>query len=340
VRRYEGEELPPGSRIAVIANDALGNYAVSTPLLQMLRSHHKPSVLHYFAGTRTEELWMEDKKVDWGFSLHGMDPHYVVLSTFVENGDEQYDLIINLENAAWAKCFTAVAAGFNTFVCGPCLGADGRKDLPFEKNPRGALWDDTEWIASDLTDKYPFLQTPFIGELFCRLAYLEGQVPRYEIPSEPVFGSLPDVLIATSASLPEKLWPVAKWLEVIARLRQHGLTVGLLGAKPSAQSAFWLGAKEEQQLVKGGLAEDLRGKYRLPEVAGALKRAKAVLTLDNGILHLAAAAGTHTVGLFRHGIHRLWAPPYDNVVVLTPGEKKQVADIEVDTVWEALRLAG
>jgi heptosyltransferase III len=171
VRRYEGEKLPPGCRIAVVANDALGNYVVSTPLLKKLRQVHQPSALHYFSGTRTEEFWMEDAKIDWGWSLHGTDPHFTVLSTFVENGDQQYDLIINLEDTPWAKTFTAVAAGYNTYVCGPCLGADGRKDLAFEDNDRGKLWEDKEWVAENLTDKYSFLKTGFIGEIFCRLAY-------------------------------------------------------------------------------------------------------------------------------------------------------------------------
>jgi ADP-heptose:LPS heptosyltransferase len=61
-----------------------------------------------------------------------------------------------------------------------------------------------------------------------------------------------------------------------------------------------------------------------------------VITIDNGILHLAAATGTPTVGLFRHGIHRLWAPPFANLTVLTPGEKKAVAEIPVQVVQEAI----
>jgi len=78
---------------------------------------------------------------------------------------------------------------------------------------------------------------------------------------------------------------------------------------------------------------------RLPAVAGALARAKAVLTLDNGILHMAAAAGAPTVGLFRHGIHRLWAPPVAGLTVLTAGEGKPVSEIQPERVIEAVRLA-
>jgi ADP-heptose:LPS heptosyltransferase len=67
-----------------------------------------------------------------------------------------------------------------------------------------------------------------------------------------------------------------------------------------------------------------------------LGAAKAVLTLDNGILHLAAATTTPTVGLYRYGIHRLWAPPAPNLTVLTSGDGRRVADIEPDVVVRAL----
>lgn len=339
MRRYAGEELQPGCRIAVVANDALGNYVVSTPLLSLLRKSLRPSTLHYYSGTRTEELWMKDPNIDWGFALHGSEPHFSVLNAFAETGAEPYDLIVNLESTAWAKCFTAVAASFNTYVCGPCMGGDGRTDLPFEADARGRLWADKEWISASLPLTYPFLHSGFIAEIFCRLAYLEGELPAYEVPREEVEDKIPDVIISTAASLPEKLWPLEKWSELVRRAKAEGLTVGLVGARPSAQSVFWKGSSEEEVLVEKRLVQDFRGAFRLPAVVGALAKAKAVVTIDNGILHLGVAAGTNVVGLYRHGIHRLWAPPYPNLAVLTPGEDREVAEISVEDVWGALKRA-
>lgn len=303
----------------------------------MLRSQWSPSVLHYFSGTRTEELWMEDPKIDWGFPLYGSEPHFSVLNAFVEVGSDPYDLVINLENTVWAKCFTAVIAAMNSYVCGPCMGADGRSDLPFEDDTRGRLWEDTNWISAGLPLKYPFLKSGFIGEIFARLAYLEGELPAYDVPERKPTIKVPDVLISTAASLPEKLWPVDKWADLLQRCKSANISVGLMGAKPTAQSQFWRGAGDEEKIVERRLVQDLRGQLRLPEVVGALASSKAVVTIDNGILHLAVAAETPTIGLFRYGIHRLWAPPFENLAVLTPEQEEEVADIPVDTVWEALR---
>ncbi|MGV3614998.1 MAG: glycosyltransferase family 9 protein [Fimbriimonas sp.] len=338
MKRYQGEALSPEIRIAVMANDALGNYVVSTPLLSMLRARYPQAVLHLYSGTRTQEFWSRDRRLADGHALFGSSPRETVAAIERLGGAQGYDLVVNMEWTPWAKAATALASGPETWVVGPALGNEGRGDLPFADDARGALWADQEWISPDLPQRFPFLATGFIGEIFCRLAYLEGEIPRYELPKEPVAASVPDVLIATSASLPEKLWPTEKWVATMERLRKAGRTVGLLGAKPAAQSKFWKGNDTEATLVESGLVEDLRGQFSLPQVVGALDAARQVLTLDNGILHLAAATVTPTVGLFRHGIHRLWAPPVSNIKVLTPGEERMVAEIEVETVLEALGI--
>lgn len=341
--RYIGQELPKGCRIALITNDAIGNYVVITPLIQMLREQHSPSVLHYFGGSRTEELWVWDPLIDWGYSLHGSDPNESVFRYQVENTDDEacqipYDLVINAEDACWAKCFAALISSPDTLVCGPALGSTGRKDLPFGEDERGRLWEDKRWISAELPQRYPFLSSGFIGEVLARLCYLDGPLPAYRVARHDA-ADVPDVLIATTASLQEKLWPFQKWKAALEWMRDRGLSVGLLGAAPQAQNFYWTGGDAEANLLSQGLVEDLRGSMTLPQVVGALAKAKAVLSLDNGILHLSAATDTPTVGLFRHGIHRLWAPPADNVVVLTPGEGRAVAEIPVETVTEALERA-
>jgi ADP-heptose:LPS heptosyltransferase len=72
-------------------------------------------------------------------------------------------------------------------------------------------------------------------------------------------------------------------------------------------------------LVEGGV-QDLRGRLTLPEVAGALAQARAFVTVDNGLMHVAAAVGTPTVAIFGASPRRLWAPPVSCVRVLEPSE--------------------
>ena len=336
MKRYAGESLPANPRIGVIANDALGNFAAATPLLQGLRARWQPSEVVYFGGGRTRELQEASDLMDRSVSVLGMSGAELYQAIAPLAGT--FDFVFNLEQSPLAKALGYLLAKEDGYVCGPCAGPGGRGELPFADDKRGDLWRDKGWIAEDLTARYPYLKSGFIGELFFRLAYLDGEVPPYAIPQVDPNRAVPDVLIATAASLTDKLWTSEAWIATIERLRASGKTVGLIGAPPKAQSAHWHGADAEAEYVQPGRAEDLRGAFALPEVVGALGRAKLVLTLDNGILHFAVAAGTPTFGLFRYGIHRLWAPPSPNLTVLTPKPGEVVASIEPERVWEALGI--
>lgn len=336
MRRYEGQTLGNACRIAVVANDAIGNFVVGTPLLTMLRETHQPEALDYYGGSRTSELAMASDLIDFCYPLHGSNPMECASVLSARLDQHEYDLVVNMEWTSYASVMTGVLSGSNGYVCGPCIGPGGRANLPFGEDVQGDLWRDQEWIAPDLTSKYPFLKSGFIGEIFCRLAYLEGEVPRYQLPiSEPTI-SIPDVIVAPSASLEDKLWPVGDWITAINHLVKSGASVGVVGAAPKVQKEFWKGNSTEQDLIDTGNVVDLRGKLTLPEVVGAIKKAKMVFTLDNGILHLAAATETPIVGLFRYGIHRLWAPPVPGIEVLTPKPEEFVRDIALDSVLPVL----
>jgi len=337
MNRYLGEPLTADAKIAILANDALGNFAICTPLAQAFRRDCPNGIIDYYGGERTREL--EEASVGDLFafrsSLLGVPFCEAIRSGVVRSKEiGGYDLVLNIEIGAAHKAF-ATALGGN-YVCGPALSEFGRGEWEFPDDPRGDLWRDKSWVDVRLTDRYPFLESPFIGEIFYRLAYRECTLPRYRFPqTEPPF-SVPRVLISTGASLPEKLWPVSKWREF---LQSIGDEVGLLGAPPKRQAHFYHSNDDEDSLVTEGLVKDLRGKLTLPEVVGALAAAKKVVTIDNGILHFAAANEVPTVGLYRKEIARLWAPPNPKLVVLTPPEAV-VADISVDSVRSAYNSLG
>jgi ADP-heptose:LPS heptosyltransferase len=321
----------------VIANDAVGNFVAATPLLQMLRAQLRPEVLHYFGGYRTQELQAASDLFEWYYNFHGTNPAQLLEEL---HGGEKYDLVVNNESTPYSMFLAPALAGDRGYIVGPSLGEGGRGALPFADDERGRLAEDREWNSPEITQRYPFLDSGFIGEIFCRVAYLDGPVPRYRIPTSEPDIAVPDALIATAASLPEKLWPTESWKEILRRIAATFSSIGLIGAKPSDQQRYWKGENAEQELVDAGLVQDLRGKLTLPQVAGALAKAKLVLTIDNGILHLAAAGGAPIVGLFREGIHRLWAPPAPNLTVITPAPGGAVRDIPVDTVWQAIEASA
>jgi ADP-heptose:LPS heptosyltransferase len=68
-----------------------------------------------------------------------------------------------------------------------------------------------------------------------------------------------------------------------------------------------------------------------------MSKCRFIVTVDNGIMHLAAASGKPTVGLFRYGIHRLWLPPVGAVKAITPEPELAVAEIPLQAIKDAIR---
>jgi ADP-heptose:LPS heptosyltransferase len=335
MRRWSNEPLPPAPHIAVIANDAIGNFVIATSMAVMLRRRFPSARLELWSGSRVRELVGPGCVFD---ALHEFlrEPEETVRARAAQSSS--LDLVINIEDSEQARALPRLLCGAATRVCGPALTESG-ESLAWPDDDRGALWADRAWTSLDVRARHPFLQSPYIGEFFCRLAYLEGDVPQAQVRQEQWDGEQPDVLIAMSASLPEKIWSNEGWVSALEGLRDCGLSVGLVGAAPGAQKAHWLGVDAEDDVVKRGLAVDLRGALRLPQVVSAMMRARLVLTLDNGIMHLAATTPVPVVALFRHGIHRLWKPSWGHVDGVVAGQGKPVATITAAEVTAACSRA-
>ncbi len=87
----------------------------------------------------------------------------------------------------------------------------------------------------------------------------------------------------------------------------------------------------------------LAGKTNVRELAAILALADVVVANSTGPLHLAAAVGTRTVGLFPKSASMSpvrWAPPVENTRILQPTDECVTLDISVETVADAVTSAG
>lgn len=97
------------------------------------------------------------------------------------------------------------------------------------------------------------------------------------------------LLHATSAE--RKLWPDARWVEIREHFTQRGVCCVLpWGNAAERDRSEWLAAQGPGAVVPPAL--------RLEEAAGLLAGAQAVIGVDTGLTHLAAALGVPTVGIY------------------------------------------
>jgi ADP-heptose:LPS heptosyltransferase len=105
----------------------------------------------------------------------------------------------------------------------------------------------------------------------------------------------PVVGIGPTANWPGKVWPIDRFAALFRALADSAL--------PGAVAAIFTGPDPSERSIAAPLLEalpgaiDLRGMLTLPEAAACIQRCALYVGNDSGLMHLAAACGTPTIGL-------------------------------------------
>lgn len=277
--------------------------------------------MDYLGGEGTRQLEAASPLVDARYSLFGTDEGIEELPGFLEErvaAAGEYDLVINLDSdpvAAQAATMTHAR-----YFAGAVLDSEGRPRLPA---PEGIdrLWHDT-WNRADLLDDYPELESQFISAIFAKLLRLDARCADCEVPVDQPPLDIPEILFATGGNRGAKVWIDAYWLTVADWCMSRGLSVGLLGASPHDQKRNYHTGQLDALLIRRGVFDLRAPALTLPQVAGALARVRAFVTIDSGLLHIAAAVGAPTIVAWGDGsARRIWAPPLPSVIVVEPEER-------------------
>ena len=153
--------------------------------------------------------------------------------------------------------------------------------------------------------------------------------------------------LAAGAVGPAKPWPLEAFAALASRLGRSGWTVRVLVVSERAMAAAILGAS-------GAAGRDLTGSD-LREAILALAAARAAVSNDSGLLHVAAALGTPAIGIFGPTSPWHWAPLNPLAATLEPatqfacrpchkpicamGDHRCMRNITERHVYEAVRAA-
>ncbi|MFC5163471.1 glycosyltransferase family 9 protein [Nonomuraea angiospora] len=108
------------------------------------------------------------------------------------------------------------------------------------------------------------------------------------------------VVVHPGTAAPARAWPPSRHREAVEALADEGFAVVVTGGP---------GERALTAHVAGGHAIDLGGLTSLPELAGVLRDACALVAGNTGPAHLAAAVGTPVVSLFSPVVPAgRWAP--------------------------------
>jgi heptosyltransferase-1 len=192
---------------------------------------------------------------------------------------EDYDAILNLQEQVKGALVSWFARGVRH-------GLD-RANI---REPIATLVDDVHHAVSrdlHLVDRCRGLAAAALG-------YAVSGPPRWHFVPPPAAPALPEcsfVLVFHATSRADKLWPEARWRELVAHFGRAGL-VTLLPWGTAAEEARSLRIAQDSESARVPSAQTL------PELATLIRHAEMVIGVDTGLTHLAAAMGARTVAIF------------------------------------------
>lgn len=147
---------------------------------------------------------------------------------------------------------------------------------------------------------------------------------REEEAARLMAGKGPILAMGPAANWVGKTWPAERYARTAIELLGPG------GPLPDARLALFGGPEDRANLeevrkaITSDRVIDLIGRIDLLTAHACLKHARMFIGNDSGLMHLAAAAGTPTIGLFGPSDERLYGPWGENTrVVRGPREFEQ-----------------
>ncbi len=298
----------------MVGSDKLGNFIVTTPLLRGLRERFPDAVIDFYGSPVNRAFEEACPWIDWRTDVFPPDEERAsraVDGVAARTEGQGYALGMNCDgfNPYTTELVTRLGP---TFAAGAALTDDLSGPLPLGDHPYHRILADPDWTSPDFLERYEgHLTSNYIGELFARMAFVETDFFAISLESAPPPFDVPDVLVHANANRTAKLWPAASWLDVAEWCGARGLEVGLVGVLPKPGREGTVGYPIEAALAAHPAVTDLRDRTSPIELAGALERCRACVTVDSGPLHVAAAVGCPTLAVFGNDAEGVGASPLD-----------------------------
>ena len=343
-------------RLLVVKVFGMGDSILVRSLLDKLLERHRDMQIGVLVGPTTREIMTNRAS----FQVHQYISHALSISSALQMLKDirscHYDAILNCEQRSLAgSAFLALTRvpyhiGF----------------IPIAATPKGRFLTHALRFRDDLSVWQSFI---------CLARLIDPGIPQTFLPTAPAVSeeaeqwgcgwwkehigpeSAPTVALHVGSQDREfSRWPVPRFVEFAERMRSRnrGLSIVLTGTASEKEliAAFIR--------VYPGRAIDASESGSLLRTAALLKRCRLLVSNDTGIMHLGAALGVPTVGLFGPNSPRYWAPlgpratyVYDTGVACSPclnlyadrwplecshPEKGRcMLDIKVDSVMMAAR---
>lgn len=301
-------------RIALLKTRGLGDAVLATVLLQGLRRVYPLAKIDFIGDQFTFAIAPLLPNIDSYEKINIYRP----LQSTMRIRRQQYDLFIDL--GAWPRIDALISAtSKSSYVAG--FVTDGQS--------RHYAYDQCVEHRSDCheMDNYKSLgiavtgQPEAFGGIMPKLNEPDS-IDHYELYARVGLSDSPYVFIHPWAggSRPAlREWPSSRWLDLCGQTIALGYSIVLTGGGADQKPAEQL---RSELLARGHDARSclsLAGFLSVSELFVLLKRkAKALVSVNTGVMHIGAAAGVPTVGLCGPTNPERWGPVGPNAFAVSP----------------------
>jgi ADP-heptose:LPS heptosyltransferase len=296
------DNLPSGSRVAVIRIRSLGDCVLTTPALEILKNTRPDLIISVAVEERFTSVFEGNPDV-----AEILPPTVNAVARF------RPTLTINLHGGTRSMVLTAASGA--------------RLRAGFEHFRGSSMYNIRIPRAQVILNEERTVHTA--EHLASAMFYLGAA--RQPIPRAKLFASrrskpaLPLAVIHPFASAPGKTWPAQSFLAVAEHLNRNGLEPVFLAGPTDEASAF-----SRYRTVAGA---------HLHDVKNLLSGATVFAGNDSGPAHMAAAFGIPVVVLFGASNPVVWAPwQVPSQVLVSEGPIESIQPIEVIEALEYLRV--
>ena len=299
-------------RILVMRLDHIGDFTLSVPAFRLLRETFPhatiDAVLAPWNRTLAERLNLFDRVMLFNFyAERSGDGRELDESTSRQTfrdllAGQSYDLAIDLRLDGDTRPLLTLVdaefrAGFSQGLLHPWL------DISLEWAGNLRSWrknasatDEVRRLIMTIADRFPI--TASVDQNQWQPDLSQGDTngsrgsPSADTEARGAIASQRQVIIHPFAGNEIKMWPAAKWRDLVALLHGDGIHVVMVGAANDAIRD----ADTVESLMRAGAVNAL-GAYSLNELLDVVAEADCFIGCDSGPKHLAASAGIPVIGL-------------------------------------------
>jgi lipopolysaccharide heptosyltransferase II len=294
-------------KILIIKPSGIGDIVHAAPVAKALKILYPSSEIHWVVFTKFAGVMRcvesADALVKWN-RKGGLKEYFRVLG---EIRRRRYDIVIDLQGLLRTAFLNRFSGGANKFSTPLLRELSWLVERPVEKyDPRLHAVERNYRVAEFIaraegkpiprpSDLVPWLKVPDREKGLAAAALSKVAAP---------------AAFAVASRGRHKIWPAEKFAELINRMSDPAenavaVTPVLVGAEGERDIAEAVASKLRRKAV------NLVGEISLSELAGILERCRIVVGNDSGVIHISAALGVPTLGIFG-ATNPVWYRPYND----------------------------